>query len=273
MRKLNQSIGDEFAKTITDNSLKKLYGVEYEHFSSPDISELKVRVSKKNELNREAGEYLTLDIINFSNKVKEKLITKLTIAIKQMMGKSFKKVLFLGMGNDNIISDSLGSATMDKIDILDLLEADSEVQFAKFSPSVFAVSGMESFDIIRAIENIFKPDVVIVVDSLCARSVERLGRSFQITDAGITPGSAVGSNVCKLTSETLGGAKVLSVGVPLVVYLQAVVEEALIKISPLDEYSLGTIDAFDGIYSPKEIDEYISFSSDVIAKALMRVFT
>ena len=56
-------------------------------------------------------------------------------------------------------------------------------------PGVMAQTGMESQEIITGIIREVKPDYLIVVDALAARSVRRLGRTIQITDTGIYPGS------------------------------------------------------------------------------------
>ena len=122
---------------------------------------------------------------------------------------------------------------------------------------------------VSALNSIVLPDLIIVVDSLCAGSVTRLGKSFQVTDAGITPGSAVGDNICNITSESMGGAKVISIGVPVVIYLQSVLIEASEKLKPLEEDPLEALSDFDGIFSPKEIDEIIDYSSDVISNAIL----
>ena len=39
-----------------------------------------------------------------------------------------------------------------------------------------------------------RPDVVIAIDALAARSIRRLNRTIQITDTGINPGSGVGNH-------------------------------------------------------------------------------
>lgn len=49
-----------------------------------------------------------------------------------------------------------------------------------------------------------KPDLVIVVDALASRSVQRLCTTVQITDTGIEPGAGVGNRRKELTKKTLG---------------------------------------------------------------------
>lgn len=83
-------------------------------------------------------------------------------------------------------------------------------------PGVMAQTGMESAEIVRGVVKETKPDLVLVVDALAARSTKRLNRTFQISDAGIYPGSGVGNHRNALTGESLG-VPVLAIGVPTVV--------------------------------------------------------
>ena len=55
-------------------------------------------------------------------------------------------------------------------------------------PGVMAKTGMESAEIIKGVVEKTKPDAVIVIDALAARSIRRLNRTVQISDAGIHPG-------------------------------------------------------------------------------------
>ena len=71
-----------------------------------------------------------------------------------------------------------------------------------------------------------KPDVVIAIDALAARSVKRLNRTIQITDTGIQPGSGVGNYRNGLNEDTLG-VKVIGIGVPTVVDAATIVQDAM----------------------------------------------
>jgi spore protease len=81
---------------------------------------------------------------------------------------------------------------------------------------VLATTGVESGQLIRAAADLLSPSCVIIIDALASRSVERLCRTVQISDTGITPGSGVGNHRFALTRESLG-VPVIAVGVPTVV--------------------------------------------------------
>ena len=71
-----------------------------------------------------------------------------------------------------------------------------------------------------------KPDVVVAIDALAARSVRRLNRTIQITDTGIHPGSGVGNHRNGLTEDNLQ-VKVIGIGVPTVVDAATIVNDTM----------------------------------------------
>ena len=92
-----------------------------------------------------------------------------------------------------------------------------------------AQTGMESAEIVRGVVEQTKPDFLIVVDALAARSTKRLNRTIQVSDSGIAPGSGVGNHRNALTKESLG-VPVIAVGVPTVVDAATIVGDALERI-------------------------------------------
>ena len=91
---------------------------------------------------------------------------------------------------------------------------------------LMAQTGMESQEIITGIIREVKPDYLIVVDALAARSVRRLGRTIQITDTGIYPGSGVGNHRYSITKETTG-IPVIAIGIPTVVEAATIVYDSM----------------------------------------------
>ena len=89
-----------------------------------------------------------------------------------------------------------------------------------------AQTGMETAQILSGIIHEIKPDLVIAIDALAARSIRRLGTTIQLTDTGIHPGSGVGNHRHSLTKETLG-VPVLAIGVPTVVGAAAIVYDTV----------------------------------------------
>lgn len=93
-------------------------------------------------------------------------------------------------------------------------------------PGVTAMTGMETAEIIKGVVEQTRPDVVLVVDALAARSTKRLNRTIQISDTGIHPGSGVGNHRNAITRESLG-IPVIAIGVPTVVDAATIVGDAI----------------------------------------------
>ena len=93
-------------------------------------------------------------------------------------------------------------------------------------PGVMAQTGMETAEIMKGIIHETKPDLMIAIDALAARSIRRLGTTIQLTNTGIHPGSGVGNHRHSLTMESLG-IPVLAIGVPTVVGAAAIVHDTI----------------------------------------------
>ena len=89
-----------------------------------------------------------------------------------------------------------------------------------------AQTGMESVEIVHGIMKETKPDFVLVIDALAARSTRRLKRTIQVTDTGINPGSGVGNHRHGLNQKSLG-VPVISIGVPTVVDAATIVNDTM----------------------------------------------
>ncbi len=115
-------------------------------------------------------------------------------------------------------------------------------------PGVMAQTGMETAEIIRGIVAETRPGALLVVDALAARSVSRLGTTIQLSNTGISPGSGVGNHRHSLTRESLG-VPVIAVGVPTVVAAAAIVYDTVDALAELLEAagSGNAAEAVDGM--------------------------
>ena len=94
------------------------------------------------------------------------------------------------------------------------------------TPGVMGSTGIETIDIINGVIDKVKPKFIIVIDSLCASSVERLNKTIQITDTGIHPGSGVGNNRKEISKDVLN-IPVIAIGVPTVVDASTIVNDTI----------------------------------------------
>ena len=105
---------------------------------------------------------------------------------------------------------------------------------------------------VKAIAADLRPDVVIAVDALACSEPERLCRTIQITDTGITPGSGIGNDRETLNRDTLG-VPVIAVGVPTVMDIRTVSDS----------------DALEGLFvTPRDIDTTVSDFSKLAGYAI-----
>ncbi|MDP4118041.1 MAG: GPR endopeptidase [Bacillota bacterium] len=208
-------------------------------------------------------------------------------------------VLVIGLGNWDITPDALGPKVVSALFVSrHLFEHLPEVTSNKMrpvsaiSPGVLGTTGIETLEIVRGIVERTQPKCVIAIDALVSRSIERLGKSLQISDSGINPGSGVGNHRKELSKNTLG-VPVISIGVPTVVDAATIADDIfegsvdMLKNSSKDNnkfYSLlsslsseerksmfsAALSGMSGelIVTPKDIDEMISDISDVVSSAL-----
>lgn len=130
-------------------------------------------------------------------------------------------VLVIGLGNRAITPDAVGPKAMESVLATRHLHKQFPGSFPELrtvcsiAAGVLGDTGIESASIVKALVRDLKPDLVIVVDALACAESERLCRTIQLTDTGITPGSGVGNDREALSEDSLG-IPVLAVGVPTV---------------------------------------------------------
>ncbi len=219
------------------------------------------------------GNYYTIsfkDITNYEDR--EKVGECLEKVIKEILKKNKIKdddsCLIVGLGNANSTPDSLGTKTIDNILVtahLFLLDIDTEGlrKIYTFKPNVMANTGMESADTIIAITKKYKPNFIILIDSLAAGNIDRVNRTIQITDTGIHPGSGIGNNRKEINKKRLG-IPVIAIGVPTVIYASTIIYNTTPKytIKELDDSLL------DLIVTPSEIDFVIDKLANLISSSL-----
>lgn len=201
-------------------------------------------------------------------------------------------VLIVGLGNRDVTPDALGPRVVDNLFITRHIMnefgkyafADEDVsKVSGIVPGVMAQTGMECVEILRGVVKETKPDFVITVDALAARSVKRLGRTIQLTDTGITPGSGIGNHRNAINKKSVG-VPVISLGVPTVVDAATIVSDAmttlieamsLSDLQKLDEHERQELarellsPQLNGLFvTPKNIDDSIKQLSFLISEGL-----
>lgn len=174
-------------------------------------------------------------------------------------------VLVVGLGNRAITPDAIGPKVHEHTLVTRHLIQQAPEHFGTFRPvaslaaGVLGTTGMESGELVQAVCRRLKPSLVVAVDALASRSVDRLCRTVQISDTGIVPGSGVGNHRFGLDKKTLG-VPVLAVGVPTVVY-GATLAADLLGRDDLPPLGRGG----ELLVTPKDIDSQVSDLAKVIA--------
>ena len=233
MHTINLAKYDLRTDLIIEKNIKNIANFQY---IKKDIVIDDITLKKDNSFNKEKGKYITItfkditDNINYHN-----VLNVLKMELKKVMKYCKIKIdascLVIGLGNRRIISDALGSKTIDEIIVTRHLYLLHNVDkryrnVSILEPNVIGVTGIESFEIIKNVIMEIKPDFVIAVDSLCAANIERLNKTIQITSVGITPGSGIGNDKEELSFKTLG-VPVIAIGVPTVVDSTVIVSDTI----------------------------------------------
>lgn len=197
----------------------------------------RVVMYKNNLLNKKEGNYITIELTDITNYEDRENVGKVLVKeIKDILNKNNIKdnyeCLVIGLGNKKSTPDALGPMVIDNILVtrhLFELNADVKEGIRKVSaiiPGVMGNTGIETIDIIKGIVDNVKPKFIIVIDSLCASSIERLNKTIQLTDTGIHPGSGIGNMRKEISKDTLG-IPVIVIGVPTVVESVTIVNDTL----------------------------------------------
>lgn len=197
----------------------------------------RVVMDKNNLLNKKEGNYITIELTDITNYEDRENVGKVLVKeIKDILNKNNIKdnyeCLVIGLGNKKSTPDALGPMVIDNILVtrhLFELNADVKKGIRKVSaiiPGVMGNTGIETIDIIKGIVDNVKPKFIIVIDSLCASSIERLNKTIQLTDTGIHPGSGIGNMRKEISKDTLG-IPVIAIGVPTVVESVTIVNDTL----------------------------------------------
>lgn len=199
-----------------------------------------------------------------------------------------RSVLVVGLGNRDITPDALGPRVIQNLKITRHIVkeygkagmGEEKVHLvSSLVPGVMAQTGMETMEIIRGVIAETKPDVVIAIDALAARSMKRLNCTIQITDTGINPGSGVLNFRTGLNQESLG-IPVIGIGVPTVVDAATIVHDAVAHL--LESLEEAEMEEFLGelitprlhsmFVTPKDVDETVKMLSYTISEGLNMAF-
>ena len=230
------------------------------------IKETKILIqNKKGErsLGKPKGSYITIeagDLSSNDGSFHKEMSEALFLNLRQLLGKR-KKILIAGLGNANVTADSLGPKVVNNLCITRHLQKEGigkyQFELSAIAPGVMAQTGIETSEILESLAAKIKPDVLIAIDALAARSSSRLNKTIQISDTGIAPGSGVGNHRNEITEHTIG-VPVFAIGVPTVISVPAIIHD-LFGEQPVENGYENIDEEFISMHvTPKNIDESMS---------------
>jgi spore protease len=269
--------------------------IEEDYNEEKDIRTTTVKIETENgakAMGRPQGTYITLEAPNLSvpdEAYHREISVELAKHIRKLVEfRDDMSVLIVGLGNQDITPDALGPDVIRNLRItrhvireygVESMGEERAYSVSGLVPGVMAQTGMETLEIIQGVVTETKPDLVIAIDALAARSTRRLNRTIQITDTGIHPGAGVRNNRDGLTQKTLG-VKVIGIGVPTVVDAATIVHDAMAHLLDtleeaekkefLDE--MITPHLYSMFVTPKDVDETVKRLSYTISEGLNIAF-
>ena len=194
---INSSVIDNKTK-ITDNI---------------EISKIDLSKEDAKKINKPKGLYTT---ITFNKEAVGNEIEKLLDLLKNEIKNTFdylkvkknKKILFVGLGNKNITLDKLGFLTIEKISVSN--------NTYKIYKDVEGLTNIDTINFIKSLVKDLEIDLVVLIDSLKAHSIERIGSTVQISTSGLNVGSK--KEISKKTIK----ANTISIGVPTLIDMKEI---------------------------------------------------
>lgn len=287
-----------------NNIQKDINGIEAENELQKDIEISRVKITNEEgekALAKPIGNYITLDVKNMKiadDEKIEEIAEAVANELRDVIGKHIKDtedILVVGLGNLEVTPDSLGPKVISNIEItrhileyMPKLMPEDTRPVSAISPGVLGTTGIETMEILKGIVENIKPKLLIVIDALAARSIERISSSIQIADTGIVPGAGVDNKRKEISQKTLG-IPVIALGIPMVVDLASITNdcidlfiESLQQKAMSNEYlnELKEKDNYEEIkealiprdynmiVTPKEIDILIENMSKIVSKGI-----
>lgn len=184
-------------------------------FGNAYVTDARVSRSDSRKVGTAAGRYITIEGEPHEHVV-SMLLQK---ALEQLLPRE-GLILAAGLGNPDIARDSLGSAVVGRLNSFGRVVA--------IETDITAKTGIETARMVKAVANELKVSCVLAIDALACRDPLKIGRTVQVSDAGLRPGSGVFADSPALTKSYVA-APVVAVGVPMVSELYGITGNAAHK--------------------------------------------
>lgn len=254
-------------------------GIDFKSYreNGLEISRLCVKNERARQaLGKDIGTYITIELPSLTDNFSDtdERLTTIGLEIRRLLPVN-GLLLVVGLGNEEITPDSLGPKTASRVlatrhitgEIARSTGLDKLRPVAVMHTGVTGQTGIETGEFILSIVKRIRPNAVIAVDALASRRLERLGRTLQISNTGISPGAGVGNHRTKINKETIG-VPVISIGVPTVVDVQTLASDLLGSEFESEAVNNLAPNGRQMVVIPREIDLLTERASRLIAFSL-----
>lgn len=254
----------ESAESVdTENELPEGIEVKSKNTSCFQVTSVSVKSEEAaKRIDKPVGRYVTLETGSRLERRPEDIEQSaydLAEEIIAVAGEA-ESVLVVGLGNEDITPDSLGPRVCSHIFATRHIKSNAPElldgglgEVCAIAPGVMGQTGIEASELIKTVCDTVKPKLVIAVDALACSEISHLGRTVQITDTGISPGSGVLNQRRELSQKTLG-VPCIAIGVPTIADLGVKSEGEPMMVTP------------------RTVDKLISCSAELISAGINLAF-
>ena len=172
------------------NNLQQIDGVDIEDDVKDEVEISRIKITNEEgekALNKPIGNYITLDVKQIKHADEERLekIAEIVAGeLRDTIAKHVKEtddIMVVGLGNLYVTPDALGPKVVPEIEVTrHILEYMPKIMpedtrpVSAISPGVLGITGIETMEILKGVVDNVKPKLLIVIDALASRSIDRI---------------------------------------------------------------------------------------------------
>ncbi len=239
------------------------------NFGSITIERTEILNEKGAEkIGKPIGKYTTISFDGFTpDDTEGDIHNAIKTELLRLIGEP-KSVLVAGLGNEHITPDAFGTLAAEGVFATRHIESglSSALGLGKLrsvemiTTGVLGQTGIEAAELIGAAVKETQPQAVIVLDALAAGELKRVGRTIQLSNAGICPGSGVGNSRKEISRKHLG-VDTIAIGLPTVVDASSFMESVSGEVY---SDSLGN----RMMVTPRDIDTMVKYAARAVSHAI-----
>lgn len=176
------------------------------------ITDVRITSAAAVRVGKRAGRYITLEGESSAAGMTA-LFRRALMQVIPPRGRLFAA----GLGNPDITQDSLGAAAVRSM----AARRGRRYSLSAIETDVAVRTGLDTARLVKAAARELNADCVIAIDALACHDPRYIGRTVQISDAGMIPGGGAGESRGELSRGRLG-MPIAAVGVPTVTALSSV---------------------------------------------------